>query len=82
MKKANSGYPLALVDIHCYPLRMAKKPLKRKRPGVLVRFYPTDLQLLNEHCAKQCTPRENFVRRLVLAALQKKTPRRKVATAT
>jgi len=43
------------------------KPLNRKRPGVLVRFYPTDLARLNEVCAAACTPRENYIRRAVLA---------------
>ncbi len=45
------------------------KPPNRKRPGVLVRFYPTDLARLNAHCADACTPRENFIRRCVLHAL-------------
>lgn len=47
------------------------KPLRRKRPGVLVRFYPTDLAALNKHCADACTPRENFIRRIVLEALRR-----------
>ncbi len=42
------------------------KPLNRKRPGVLLRFYPTDLARLNEVCAAACTPRENYIRRAVL----------------
>lgn len=42
---------------------------KRKRPAVLVRFYPDDLTTLNRHCADTCQPRENFIRRCVLAAL-------------
>ncbi len=45
------------------------KSLNRKRPGVLVRFYPSDLQALNKHCADACTPRENFIRRCVLTEL-------------
>lgn len=48
---------------------MKPKP-QRKRPAVLVRFYPTDLARLNKACADACTPRENFIRRVVLAALE------------
>jgi len=48
---------------------MAKK--KRKRPAVLIRFYESDLAELSQACAKRCTPRENFVRRLVLDELRR-----------
>lgn len=48
-----------------------EKP-RRKRPGVLVRFYPTDLENLNRFCADSCTPRENFIRRLVLTSLRER----------
>lgn len=51
---------------------MAKKP--KKRPGILVRFYPSDMAALNKHCADACTPRENFIRRVVLAAIVPATP--------
>ncbi len=44
-----------------------RKPLKRKRPGVLVRFYPTDITNLNRACADRQTPRESYIRRCVLA---------------
>lgn len=44
---------------------MKKKP--KKRPGVLVRFYASDLSDLNRVCAERCTPRENYIRRCVLA---------------
>lgn len=43
------------------------KAKKKKRPGMMVRFYPTDLARLSKVCADQCTPRENYVRRTVLA---------------
>lgn len=45
---------------------MAKQK-KKKRPGMMVRFYPTDLARLSKVCADACTPRENYVRRCVLA---------------
>jgi len=48
---------------------MMKRKKPAKRPAVLVRFYPTDLAALNKACADACTPRENFIRRVVLAAL-------------
>lgn len=53
---------------------MIKRRPNRKRPAVLVRFYPTDLQLLNQFCADACTPRENLIRRIVLTFLAE-TPR-------
>ncbi len=43
------------------------KPLKRKRPAVLVRFYPTDIARLNRACGERQTPRESYIRRCVLA---------------
>lgn len=46
---------------------MAKK---KTRPGILLRMYPQDIQNLNKECASQCTPRENYMRRAVLAQLQ------------
>lgn len=55
------------MDIHGYHLSMAKTKSKRKRPAVLVRFYPDDLARLSRVCAERCTPRENYIRRCVLA---------------
>lgn len=49
---------------------MKKRPTKNRRPGILVRFYPQDLELLNRHCQEACTPRENFIRRSVLASIR------------
>lgn len=48
---------------------MAKKLPRKKRPGVLVRLYPDDLARLSKVCADQCTPRENYCRRAILAAV-------------
>jgi hypothetical protein len=42
------------------------KKTKKKRPGVLVRFYADDLARLNQVCAAQCTPRENYCRRVIM----------------
>lgn len=52
-------------DIHGYHSAMKAKP--KKRPGVLVRMYPQDIANLNRVCAERCTPRENYMRRCVLA---------------
>ena len=50
------------------------RKIKRKtRPGVLVRFYPTDIADLNRRCADDCTPRENFCRRAIMAAVRVRT---------
>jgi hypothetical protein len=57
------------MDIHGYHSGMKNAPPKRKRPAVLVRFYPTDLARLSKVCADQCTPRENYIRRAVLAVV-------------
>lgn len=65
------------MDIHGYPSFMAKKKATR-RPAVLVRFYPTDLAELNKRCADSCTPRENFIRRLVLAELKRQPGKKEV----
>lgn len=54
---------------------------RRKRPGVLVRFYPTDLENLNRFCADSCTPRENFIRRLVLTSLRERNEAQAKVTA-
>lgn len=45
-------------------MKTPKRPTKR--PGILVRFYPSDLQSLNRYCQNACTPRENFIRRCVI----------------
>jgi hypothetical protein len=61
---------------------MKKNTPKRKRPAVLVRFYPEDLARLNEVCQAACTPRENYIRRVVLLSIDGHTPglaKRKVA---
>lgn len=42
----------------------------KRRPAILVRFYPQDMELLNSHCQRACTPRENFIRRSVLASIR------------
>lgn len=49
-------------------MKQTKRP--KRRPAVLVRFYDSDLARLNEHCAKACTPRENFIRRCTLEAIR------------
>jgi len=52
-------------------LRYMQKPSpKRKRPGVLVRFYPDDLAALNVVCSDACTPRENYIRRVTMLAVR------------
>lgn len=61
---------------------MKATPKRRKRPGVLVRFYPSDLAVVNAACQEACTPRENFIRRAVLntiaaAAQPAKRPKRR-----
>lgn len=43
----------------------------KRRPAVLVRMLARDLDRLSYLAAKQCTPRENLVRRLILTALRK-----------
>lgn len=56
---------------------MKKKPPQRKRPAVLVRFYADDIAALNKYCADACTPRENYIRRCVLADLSRMNAGRK-----
>lgn len=46
-----------------------KKSKPKKRPGILIRFYPGDIARINRLAADQSTPRENWMRRVVLAAV-------------
>lgn len=50
----------------------SRKPTRNKdrRPAVLVRFYPEDMQLVNAEAGRLCTPRESFIRRCVLKVIR------------
>lgn len=47
-----------------------KSKIKKRRPGLLLRMYPNDLAELSRLCAEQCTPRENYCRRAILAKME------------
>jgi hypothetical protein len=55
---------------------MKKSPSKRKRPAVLVRFYPEDIAIVNAACQEAGVPRENFIRRAVLSTIVREDARR------
>lgn len=46
-----------------------KKKVQKRRPGILLRFYPQDIARLSSIVAKVAQPRENWMRQKILAAI-------------